>query len=158
MNAPKGASPDWERFGELDPYWAVLTDGKFRADKLNAVSRREFFQSGDTHLDWVTEMIRGTVDPAFSPQHALDVGCGVGRVLIPMARRYPEAVGADVASSMLREAKNNLAVAGVKADLTLADDELTRLTGTFDLRFQVASGSCAGAACTHRSSAPSEIW
>lgn len=132
MNAPKGTSPDWERFGELDPYWAVLTDEKFRADRLSAGSRREFFQSGETHLDWVTEMIQTTVDPGFSPVRAVDVGCGVGRVLIPMARRWPEVVGVDVASSMLREARKNLEEAGVKAELAPADEGLTRLTGTFD--------------------------
>ena len=131
MNAFRSAS-DWERFGELDPYWAVLTDEKFRADKLTAGSRREFFQSGETHLDSVIEMIRATVDSAFAPLRAVDVGCGVGRVLIPMARRWPEAVGVDVASSMLREATRNLEHAGVKADLVLADDGMTRLTGTFD--------------------------
>jgi 2-polyprenyl-3-methyl-5-hydroxy-6-metoxy-1,4-benzoquinol methylase len=132
LNASKDASPDWERFGDLDPYWAVLTEEKFRADKLHAGSLSEFFQTGEVHLDSVTEMIRNTIHPGFAPVRAVDVGCGVGRVLIPMARRWPEAVGVDIASSMLREARNNLATAGVKADLVLADEALTRLTGTFD--------------------------
>ena len=132
MNASKDASPDWERFGELDPYWAVLTEEKFRANKLNAGSRQEFFQSGEIHLDSLIEMIHHSIQPGFSPVRAVDVGCGVGRVLIPMARRWPGAVGVDVASSMLREARKNLATAGVKADLVLGDDSLTALTGTFD--------------------------
>jgi len=132
VNAFTNPSPDWERFGELDPYWAVLTDEKYHAGKLTAVSRREFFQSGETHLDWVIEMVRTTVDPAFSPERAVDVGCGVGRVLLPLARRCPDTVGLDAASSMLREARHNLGEAGVNAELVLADDALSRLTGTFD--------------------------
>lgn len=125
-------SADWERFGELDPYWAVLTDEKFRAAKISPAARREFFQSGETHLEWVTEIVRRTVDPGFAPRRAVDVGCGVGRVLVPLARRTPETVGVDVASSMLREAKKNLDAAGVNAHLILGDDDLSRLTGTFD--------------------------
>ena len=125
-------SSDWERFGELDPYWAVLTDEKFRAKKLSTEARREFFESGEAHLQWVTEMIRATVDPGFAPVRAVDVGCGVGRVLVPLARRSRETVGVDVATSMLREAGKNLAEAGVTAELVLGDETLSRLTGTFD--------------------------
>lgn len=132
MNSSESTSPDWERFGELDPYWAVLTDEKFRAEKLNADARREFFASGEAHLERVTEMIRATVEPGFAPARAVDVGCGVGRVLLPLARRTPETVGVDVSSSMLREAGKNLAEARVKADLVLGDENLSRLTGTFD--------------------------
>ena len=132
MNASTSSSSDWERFGELDPYWAVLTDEKFRAGKISPDSRREFFQSGEAHLEWVTEMVRVTVDPDFAPARAVDVGCGVGRVLVPLARRCRDTVGVDVASSMLREAKKNLADAGVSAELVPGDDDLTRVTGTFD--------------------------
>lgn len=132
MTAANNKSSDWERFGELDPYWAVLTDEKFRAAKLSMDSRQEFFQSGETHLACVKETIRTAVDPGFSPLRVLDVGCGVGRVLLPMARQFPEAVGLDVASSMLREAQKNLGEAGLIAELVLADDELSGLAGTFD--------------------------
>lgn len=123
---------DWERFGEREPYWAVLTEDKFRGSKINPQTRREFFQSGEAHLDSVTETIRKTLDAGFSPQRALDFGCGVGRVLIPLARHYPDAVGIDVAKSMLREAQRNLVEGGVGAQLVLGDDALTRLSGAFD--------------------------
>ena len=132
MNAFSSSSSDWERFGELDPYWAVLTEDKFRAGKIDPDSRREFFQSGETHLLSVAGMIRATVDPAFTPHRAVDIGCGVGRVLVPLARRCPDTVGVDVASSMLKEAKKNLTEAGVSAELVLGDEKLSRLSGTFD--------------------------
>jgi ubiquinone/menaquinone biosynthesis C-methylase UbiE len=99
---------------------------------MSVDSRREFFQSGEKHLEWITRMIRTTIDPAFAPQRAVDVGCGVGRILVPLARSCAKAVGVDVASSMLREARKNLADAGVAAELVLGDDELTQLEGTFD--------------------------
>lgn len=132
MTDSNPASPDWERFGETDPYWAVLTDEKFRTEKLSADSRREFFESGEAHLQWVIEMVRANVDPGFAPTRAVDLGCGVGRVLVPLAGLCREAVGVDVAASMLREAGKNLANAGVKAELVLGNESLSRLHGTFD--------------------------
>ena len=125
-------SSDWERFGELDPYWAVLTEEKFRVTKLSAESRREFFQSGEEHLESVSKIIREILHPGFAPTRAVDLGCGVGRVLVPLARRVPQAIGVDVADSMLREAGKNLAAAAVKAELVRGDDNLSALTGTFD--------------------------
>jgi 2-polyprenyl-3-methyl-5-hydroxy-6-metoxy-1,4-benzoquinol methylase len=125
-------SADWERFGETDPYWAVITDEKFRAGKIAVDARREFFQSGEQHLDAVWRRIRESLQLDFSPRRALDFGCGVGRVLIPLARRCPVAVGVNVASSMLREAQRNMSEQGVTAELVAGDDELSRLSGSFD--------------------------
>ena len=126
------ASTDWQRFGATDPYWAVITDEKFHGSTITPEARREFFQSGEDHIESVVRTIRDKVDASFSPSRALDFGCGVGRVLIPLARRYPNAVGVDVASSMLAEAGKNLAERGVNAELILGDDALTRVGGTFD--------------------------
>ena len=125
-------STDWEKFGDTDPYWAVLTDQKFRRSSMDAATRAEFFASGEAHLDWVEETIRSAVDVAFAPQRVLDFGCGVGRVLIPLAKRYPAAVGVDVADSMLREARRNMSEQDVSADLIRGDERLSQLTGAFD--------------------------
>ena len=132
MKVVSDPSTDWQRFGETDPYWAVLTEPKFRRSNIDADARAEFFASGERHLQKVVETIRNSVDDAFAPARALDFGCGVGRVLIPMARRFPAVVGTDVAESMLREAGNNLREQGVRADLVLADDGVSRVTGLFD--------------------------
>ena len=126
------ASTDWQRFGATDPYWAVITDEKFHASAITPEARREFFQSGEDDIESVIQTIHDKVDASFTPSRVLDFGCGVGRVLIPLARRYPDAVGVDVANSMLAEAAKNLAERGVSAELILGDDALTRIGGTFD--------------------------
>jgi SAM-dependent methyltransferase len=126
------SSTDWQRIGETDPYWAVLTHEKFRTSRITAGARQEFFQSGEDHLDSVIQTIRDRIDASFSPSRALDFGCGVARVLIPLASRYPGAVGVDVSSSMLGEAEKNVIERGVIAELVLGDDTLTRVIGTFD--------------------------
>ena len=50
---------------------------------------------------------------------ALDFGCGVGRVLVPMAQHFRRAVGVDVSAQMLEEARRHLS--GHSADLRLYD-------------------------------------
>jgi 2-polyprenyl-3-methyl-5-hydroxy-6-metoxy-1,4-benzoquinol methylase len=133
MRISSDPSTDWQRFGERDPYWAVLTDDKFRTAHINAGSRREFFESGELHVEQVITAIQEKLGGPFSPRRVLDFGCGVGRVLIPLARRFPGAVGLDVAESMLREARKNVEAAGVTADLRVSDRNLNGLPETFDL-------------------------
>lgn len=125
-------SADWQRFGESQPYWAVLTDDKYRPPNIGPGTLGEFFESGESHLEAVWDMIRRTLDPAFSPCRALDFGCGVGRVLIPLARRCPIPVGVDVARSMLEEARRNLSERGLVAELILGDDALSRVPASFE--------------------------
>jgi SAM-dependent methyltransferase len=125
-------SADWQRFGESQPYWAVLTDDKYRPPNIGPETLREFFESGELHLRSVWDVIKKSLDPAFAPRRALDFGCGVGRVLIPLARRCPVPLGVDVAKSMLDEARRNLAERGVAAELVLGDDVLSSVPGTFD--------------------------
>ncbi|HJP58472.1 MAG TPA: class I SAM-dependent methyltransferase [Gemmatimonadaceae bacterium] len=132
MRVVSDPSTDWESFGETDPYWAVLTEQKFRNSNIDTAARAEFFASGEAHVDWVVETIRATIDESFAPRRALDFGCGVGRVLIPLAKRYPGAVGIDVAQSMLREARRNIDAQAVSAELILGDDRLSRVSGAFD--------------------------
>ena len=37
---------EWENWGKKDPYFGVLTNEKFRSQKLSDESRIEFFESG----------------------------------------------------------------------------------------------------------------
>ena len=125
-------SADWQRFGESEPYWAVLTDDKYRPPNIDPGTLKEFFGSGELHLSTVWEVIRKTLDPSFAPRRAMDFGCGVGRVLIPLAQRCAVPVGVDVAGSMLDAARRNLAERGLRADLIVGDDVTSRVRGTFD--------------------------
>ena len=51
----------------------------------------------------------------------LDVGCGTGRVLIPIAQQGVEITGLDNSTAMLNECRKRLSNEGIKADLIEQD-------------------------------------
>ena len=123
---------DWERFGKTDPYFAVLTAPEFHG-RLSAPERAKFFQSGEAHIDTILSIIRERLDPSFAPMRALDFGCGVGRLLLPLARRCRHVTGVDVSPSMLAEAQRNCDAAGANnVALVQGDDDLSAVEGQFD--------------------------
>ena len=125
---------EWERWGQREPYFGVITDAKFRRQALTTESRKEFFDSGVTHVDYVMQMIRLHIASDFCPASVLDFGCGVGRTLVAFARVSDRVVGMDVAASMLDEARANCRSFGAdNIELQLSDDELLRAPGRFDL-------------------------
>jgi len=98
---------EWERLGATDPYFGVLTHEKYRTAHLTEATREQFFRSGEEHLAEVMSSVTRHLSRDFAPGRALDFGCGVGRVTIPLARVAREVVGVDVSTSMLREAERN---------------------------------------------------
>lgn len=125
---------EWEKWGARDPYFGVLTHPKFRSAAMTDEAREEFFALGRLHVDHVMAICRAHLDPAFAPQRVMDFGCGVGRVLLPLAALSAEVVGVDIAPSMLAEARRNCERMGV-GNVTLAksDDTLSEVSGQFDL-------------------------
>jgi 2-polyprenyl-3-methyl-5-hydroxy-6-metoxy-1,4-benzoquinol methylase len=76
---------DWEKFGKNDPYFGVISDDKFKMSNLADENKEEFFKSGADYIDDVLSKIKLHIDPFFRPNKALDFGCGVGRLVIPLA-------------------------------------------------------------------------
>lgn len=124
---------DWEIFGRTTPYFAVYTDEKFLPENLDEVARAEFFATGERHVERTLELIRRYLAADFAPARTLDFGCGVGRLVLPLARRFPFVVGVDVSRSMLAEARRNCESPGLSnVEFVESDDDLSRVTGTFD--------------------------
>ncbi len=125
---------EWERWGQRDPYYGVLTDPRFRSAALSLQSKKEFFDSGRHHVGYVLDMCRRYIDPAFAPKRVLDFGCGVGRLVIPFAELSGEVTGVDVSPSMLAEAQRNCEERGIgNVALVPSDELLSAATGSFDL-------------------------
>ncbi len=124
----------WETFAKTDPFWAVASFDKFRTENLNEESLQEFFNSGEQHIDSIFAEIRAHIDPAFQPTSALDFGCGVGRLLIPLAKRMRHVAGVDVSETMLQQARTHADARGLtNIELFKADDSLSTVQGSYDL-------------------------
>jgi SAM-dependent methyltransferase len=124
----------WEAYGAEDPYFGVLTDPRYHAAAMTDERRAEFFATGERHVEQVLATIRRHLEPAFAPARALDFGCGVGRLALPLARASGHVTGIDISPSMLREAAENACRYGVdNVTWVPSDATLSRLTGGFDL-------------------------
>jgi SAM-dependent methyltransferase len=112
MSSGESTDREWKRWGDLEPYYGVCTDPRFKRDALNEQSLQEFFDSGRQHVDHVLGVIRQRLRSDFAPTRVLDYGCGVGRIAIPLAQRASHITGVDIAPGMLVEAKRNAASRG----------------------------------------------
>ena len=121
----------WEKWGKTNPYYGVLSDDKFRGKSINDDTLDAFFKSGEEYIASVIEAVND-LDKSFSPKRVLDFGCGVGRLLVPLAERFDEIVGVDVSPSMLLEAEKHVSRFNGRVRLTKSDDKLSNVRGNFD--------------------------
>lgn len=127
----KNTDNNWEKWGVQDPYFAVLTDPKYKAS--GDPEHKEFFNSGEEHIDNVIDIINCYFEKT-QADNALDFGCGVGRLVIPLSKRFKNVVGMDISNGMLEEAKKNCGKFGLKnISFLKSDDELTQLDNSYDL-------------------------
>lgn len=124
---------EWEKFGRKDPYYWVTTIDKYRNDQLTDERLDQFFSEGRRYAIKLIDIIRKHVDPSFIPNRALDFGCGVGRITIPLSKVAQTVVGMDISDTMLAEARKNAEGNGFSnLSFVKGDDRLTGLDGTFN--------------------------
>lgn len=118
----------WEEIAEREAYFGVATFEKFLAGVIDDEAKKEFFESGRKHMDLVLAELEAALGVIGRPKKALDYGCGVGRLLIPLAERCDSVVGVDISAGMLQEAKTNLDAESIStcelqnAEQFMADD------------------------------------
>lgn len=124
---------EWEKFGKEDPYYGVIAHVKFRKTNLTDENKEELFKSGFDYINDILGKIRLHIDQTFTIKKALDFGCGVGRLIIPLANVAEEVTGVDVSESMLNEARKNCEARSLnKVVLVKSDDGLSLLNGKYD--------------------------
>jgi len=124
---------DWSSIAESDPYWGVISVDQFRGRDLSAEKKAQFFASGQQYINNILSFTRKYMVHDFQIDRGLDFGCGVGRLLLPLAQAAREAVGVDVAPRMLALTQENLAAAGItNATTVLGTDDLANVEGKFN--------------------------
>lgn len=101
----------WVKFGEKDPYFAVATNPEYKKDLFDDAKREQFFQSGKDYVDQIFQLLTTHLRlENYRPENALDFGCGVGRLCIPLAARCASVTGIDISPGMIQELTRNAAV------------------------------------------------
>lgn len=98
----------WRELGDLAPHWSVLTNPDFLPENI-AANEPRFYETGagDVHVLRQTAARCGvTLDGA---GRCFELGCGVGRVSVWLAKEFAEVVAADVSPAHLRLAAEALA-------------------------------------------------
>ena len=121
---------DWEDLAQLDPLWAIASSDR---NRFGGADDDAFMESGRRKV----RRIMARLDELQLPRRhgrALDFGCGVGRLTLPLADRFDHVTGVDIAPSMIEQARERAAGRpGIRYVVSDRDD-LSVLSGErFDL-------------------------
>lgn len=112
----------WDRLAR-DPYYAVINAEANRNSRFTEDARRALVDSGEQDVARTIDEIRRWLAPDFLPNEAVDFGCGVGRLTMPLARLSRHVVGIDISEAMLAEAWRNCVEAGIDNATFVTSDE-----------------------------------
>jgi len=106
-----GTDEDWQIWGRKDPYFGVISHEQFRRGRLSAEAYDAFFRDGRKDFDEILTEARKYLGEV-RLEHTLEFGCGVGRLLIPLAQQSTRCIGVDISDAMREEAAKNCAQFG----------------------------------------------
>jgi SAM-dependent methyltransferase len=133
MRASHRSRDQWERWGAVDPYFAVITEPCYRRENLDAASRKQFFTTGQRQVEKLLLAIEDCTGVFPTGTCAVDFGCGVGRLTLPLAERFECAYGVDISTEMLREAQRNAKEFQIGNVRWAETGQLAELSGQYDL-------------------------
>lgn len=99
------ARTSWERFAEQDPYLYILTSMK-RTDP------GVFWRSGEQTVS--VELLPFIKAHDVRSFVAMELGCGIGRLALPLARHFGQVIGVDITRGMVRRATSFADDNGIK--------------------------------------------
>jgi SAM-dependent methyltransferase len=90
--------------GEHEPHWSVLTADRFKAKNISR-HEEQFFNSGEEPVHELRiAASRSGLDLSLY-QSCFELGCGVARSTIWLARQFPKVTGGDISASHLAHAR-----------------------------------------------------
>jgi SAM-dependent methyltransferase len=123
MNHARGkkAAEYWESIARTDPYWGVVTDDDYRQAHFTDEAKTRFFAQGEEAVAGRLKILANRFNCPAKFDTALEFGCGVGRLLLPLARRSQRVIGVDVSPTMRQHCAENARKAGLD-NVELVDD------------------------------------
>ena len=94
MNISEKMKRDWDQRAQHHARFWIATE--------NYQTEEIFAQSGEDTARALLDSLTGLHQPSWK---VLDIGCGIGRVLKPLAKHFQSLVGIDVSSTMIAQSK-----------------------------------------------------
>ena len=94
MNISEKMKRDWDERAQHHARFWIATE--------NYQTEEIFAQSGEETARALLQALSGLYQPSWK---VLDIGCGIGRVLKPLAKHFHSLVGIDVSSTMIAQSK-----------------------------------------------------
>ena len=98
----------WEQFAQKDAEFYIYS---VDVDYSTEAGKRYFFESGRKDASKILDEVG---DHLSSKDVALEIGCGTGRLALPMAGVFQHVVGIDIAPTMISKLSANAETLGIK--------------------------------------------
>jgi SAM-dependent methyltransferase len=124
-HARKVPAGSWEKFAQEDPYTYILTS-------LKCADPGEFWQSG--HRTVRDELLPFIQSRGIQQRVGMELGCGVGRLVFPLALHFREVVGVDIAEGMVQRAQGfarNNGIANARFSTISGPEDLLHRAGNY---------------------------
>lgn len=129
---------EWAALGETEPFWSVITSDEFRSDSIRE-NMDAFIQSGRTNVGWLQNIAQRNGVALGKHQTCFELGCGVGRLTLPLAEIFDHVTGYDISPGNLAECEaltkaNNISNISTKL---MTDIEQIKDAPDFDVLFTI---------------------
>jgi cyclopropane fatty-acyl-phospholipid synthase-like methyltransferase len=96
---------DWDHFAHEDAYTYIMTE-------LQPGDREAFWRAGETVVEG--ELLPVMRELRVTRGTALEIGCGVGRLMLPLSRHFQQVLGVDISCEMVRQGQAVAAQRGAR--------------------------------------------
>lgn len=85
----------WEKLGEEEPHWSVLTADRFKSEEFHK-HKDAFYITGKFDLEKIFKTLERNEIESNTLRTCLEYGCGVGRVTYWLSKRFEKVIGCDI--------------------------------------------------------------
>lgn len=103
----------WSRLGAEEPYWGVLTDERFKSEKIDKDALADFRESGLETASLIDGAKQRGI-PSKVGGTCVELGCGVGRITRHLASRFEKIIAIDISPGNLALCKQYMESEGIK--------------------------------------------
>jgi len=125
---------DWDERAQANSKWFIHS--------VEDESDDQFWKSGE---EACKQILSGNIEiipknKSEKYMRVLEIGCGIGRILIPMSKIFAEIIGVDVSPEMIKRARKNVSsIHNCKVYPNNGNDLTNFLDNSFDFCYSVAT-------------------